>query len=121
MGFVSHMSFNSKNPTKKSNTEEEILQSKIMEQNINAISRGESWIANTIIDLEKDKRISANDIIDFLKSIGLHDDEQLEFVKSGINDHFNENYIGSIHTLIPQIEGTLRILLLSIQFSLWHF
>jgi len=109
--FAFNMSFNSKNPTKTSNTEKEILQSRIMEQNINTISIGESWIANTVIDLEKEGRISANDIIDFLTSIGLHDEEQIEFIKSGINDHFNENYIGSIHTLIPQIEGTLRVLL----------
>jgi len=109
--FLSHTSFNSRNPTKISNTKEEILQSKIMEQNINTISIGEAWIANTVMDLEKEKRISVADIMDFLKGIGLHDDEQLEFISSGISDHFNENYVGSIHTLIPQIEGTLRVLL----------
>ena len=41
----------------------------------------------------------------------MHDQEQLPILKSGIENHFKGDYIASIHTLIPQIEGTLRLVL----------
>jgi len=108
---VTHFAFNAKSPTKVSITDEEILESKIMEENIRSISIGESWLANGVKELEEQGKISAQHIIDYLKGIGLHDEEQIKFIESGISEHFKGNHISSIHTLVPQIEGTLRSLL----------
>ena len=72
------------------------------------IRLGENRLSLAVKTLENEKKITANDFIKFFEQYSTKDSEQKPFLKSGIESHFRGDYISSLHTLIPQIEGTLR-------------
>jgi hypothetical protein len=71
----------------------------------------ESNLSNTIFNLEKEKKISSDGILIFLKDYGVIDEDNIFLIKKGLDYHFSKEYIASIHILIPQIEVVLRKLL----------
>ena len=72
----------------------------------------ELQLANEIIKLESGKKISALGFIRFIACFDFLDDTLVIFISRGITRHFNQDYVSSIHVLIPQIEGILKALLL---------
>ena len=109
--LVTNISFNDKNPTSYDKTDDEIFESRVKQQIIQFIKLGESRLALAVKELEASKKLSAKDFLGVLRSIGLHEDDQMKIIASGIEDHFNKRYTASISTLVPMIEGTLRSLL----------
>lgn len=100
-----------KNPIGHTSDNESKLRSEIKLQTLQHIKFAEHWFADAIQKLEEQKRISEVDFTNFISSFGLHDKDSLEFLRSGIKHHFNQDYVASIHILIPQVENTLRLLL----------
>jgi hypothetical protein len=109
--LFSTISFNRNNPTSYANDTESNLETRIKQQTIQFIRLAESRLHLEVKRLEEEKKITELDFVTFLTDIGLYDEDQLTIIKSGISEHFRGNYISSIHTLIPQVEGTLRLLL----------
>lgn len=106
-----NITFNKYNPTSYANDEASILESKIKQQTIWSLKLLESRLSLAVKKLEEEKKLTESDFVTYLTDIGLYDEDQLTIIKSGIADHFRGNYIASIHTLMPQVEGTLRSLL----------
>jgi len=109
--MFSNVTFNKNNPVSYANDTKSILESRIKQQTIWRIRLTENRLALEVKKLEEEKKITESDFVMFLTDTGLYDNDQLTIIKSGISDHFRGNYISSVHTLIPQVEGTLRLLL----------
>lgn len=109
--IVPRTHYGRKNPIAHDNDDESQLSSEIKRQTLQNIKLGESWFSNAVRELEEQKRIADKDFIDFISSFGLHDNDSLEFIKRGIKYHFSQDYVASIHILIPQVENTLRLML----------
>lgn len=105
--------FNRYGPVGHSSDEESVLKSRIIQLSIEAIKIGEQWLSSTVKKLEEEKKITPDNFIQFISDSGLHNDDSLEFIRSGIEQHFKGNYVASIHILTPRVEGTLRALLKS--------
>ena len=65
----------------------------------------------SIRNFEKERKITVDDYIFHLKSFGLHQQSVMSLIEYGIQRHYAQDYISSIHILIPQIENTLRTIL----------
>ena len=65
----------------------------------------------SVRDYEKDGKITIKDHMDYLRYFDLHSKPILNLIECGIKRHYEEDYVSSIHILIPQIENTLRKLL----------
>lgn len=63
------------------------------------------------MDLEKGKKISSDGILNFIKNYEVIDEVNILLIKKGLDYHFSNEYIASIHILIPQIEELIRKLL----------
>lgn len=111
MRAVSTTYYNRKNPVSHNKDEKETLEGRAKQLNIQHIKIGESWLASAVKKLEEEKRLSDDDFIKFISDFNLHDKDSLEFVMRGIRYHFQQDYVGSIHVLIPQVENTLRLML----------
>lgn len=106
-------SFNKKQPTSHNVTDEEIEKSQLKTEFIRTIRMMESILSINVKKLEDNKEIKINDYFDYIDSFGLFDKTSLAIIKCGIERHFSEDYISSIHILIPQVEYTIRELLRS--------
>jgi hypothetical protein len=107
------MDVNEKNPISHSYNHNEITQSEIVKRVVQHIQLQESALSSTIGNLEVSKRISPSEFIKFISSFNFQNTVSFHLIKDGIIHHFNKDYVASIHTLIPQIEVTLRALLVS--------
>ncbi len=103
--------YNRKNPIAHTNDYESRLRSEIKRQTLEQIKLAEHWFATAVKKLEEQKRISEEHFTKFISDFGLHDKDSLELLRSGIKRHLNQDYVASIHILIPQVENTLRLLL----------
>ena len=90
---------------------EDIEQSHILDNKVLYINWFESNLSNSAFNLEKDKKISSDRILQFLKEYGLLDEDNLLLIKKGLDYHFSNEYIPSIYILIPQIEVLIKKLL----------
>ena len=109
--MFSKTTFSKKNPISHDSNDDSHLKSEMHRLTIWNIQLAENRLSLASKKLEEENKISAQDFIKFFEDRGLHDTEQLPILKSGIENHFSNDYIASIHTLIPQIEGTLRLVL----------
>lgn len=109
--LFSKTTFNKKNPVAHESADDSHLKPEIRRLTIMHIRLAENRLSLAVQKLEEENSISAKDFIKFFEYVGLHDKEQLPILKSGIENHFRGDHIASIHTLIPQIEGTLRLAL----------
>ena len=73
----------------------------------------EAILSINVKELEKNNEIKAEDYFEYIKNFGLHDKTSLAIIKRGIERHLDRDYISSIHVIIPQVEYTIRQLLLS--------
>jgi hypothetical protein len=105
--------FNKRNPLSYGDNDGAVIKSRMNQQIIMAIRLGERQLSLAMKKHEDEKKITEQDAVSFITDTGIYDMDQLTLIKSGIHDHFAGNYIAAIHTLIPQIEGTLRLLLKS--------
>lgn len=106
-----NITFNEKNPLSYGNDEQETLRLRIKQQVTNVIRLAERRLSMAMKKLEDERKVSESDFITVLSNTGLYDADQLAVIRSGIHNHFAGDYVASIHILMPQIEGTLRILL----------
>lgn len=108
LSAVSHTTFSKKNPISHATDDNELLQEKIKQLLTSNIRLGENRLSLAVRKLEDEKKITANDLLKFFEQSSILDSEQISILESGIENHFKEDYIASIHTLVPQIEGILR-------------
>lgn len=108
LNIVSHTVFSEKNPISHPSNNNEILHEKIKQLSTWNIRLGENRLSLVVKKLEDEKNISVTDFIKFFEGSEIVDLDQLAILKSGIENHFRNDYISSIHTLTPQIEGMLR-------------
>lgn len=84
---------------------------KVIQQSIFDINFRETSFAISVKKIEKEGRITSQNYMDFIETFGFYDKTSLKIIKIALERHFDEDYISSIHTLIPQIELTLRQIL----------
>lgn len=114
----SHVRFNKKGPTSHPFTDvESIYDSEAKTSKVEHILLGDSFLAASVRKLENKHKISAATTIQFVKDYGILSENSLALVSKGIEMHFQQDYISSIHILIPQIEATLRFVLESKGFN----
>lgn len=71
-----------------------------------------SIFRNTIFKrLCTEKGLTAKSLTGYLKKWGFIDAENLKLIEHGIKRHFEQDYISSIHILVPQFEAIMRKLL----------
>lgn len=71
-----------------------------------------SVFLNTIFErLCNEKGLTTETLTNYLKSWRFIDDGNLKLVEHGIKKHFEQDYISSIHILVPQLEAVIRKLL----------
>jgi len=58
--------------------------------------------------LERANLITPKNYLDFLETFGFYDETSLEIIMTALERHFQEDFVSSIHDLIPQVELTLR-------------
>jgi len=109
--MFSKTTFNKKNPVSHDSEDSSNLNSEIRRLTIWQIRVGENRLSLAVKVLEDENKISSQDFIKFFEEMGVHNSEHLPILQSGLDNHFNNDYIASTHTLIPQIEGTLRLVL----------
>ncbi len=109
--MFSKTTFNTKNPVSHDDGGDSRLISEIRRLTVWTIQLAENRLSLTVKPLEKENKISSQDFIKFFEDMQIYDDNHLPILKSGIENHFKNDYIATIHTLIPQIEGTLRLVL----------
>lgn len=61
--------------------------------------------------MNKEKKFKADNLINYLKDWGLIDNQNIKLIEHGIKKHFEQDYISSIHILVPQLEAVIRKLL----------
>ena len=74
------------------------------------IRLGENMFSDSVQDYE-DGRITADDYKSYLDSFMLHDTSVMCLIEHGIKKHYEQDYMSSIHILVPQVEYTLRKML----------
>jgi hypothetical protein len=104
---VRNVTYGRKNRVSVDNDEKSITSSQTTIGLNLKIQLSDQYIANSVKELEKDGKISAQDFVDLLSEYGI-EGSSLELIRYGIRRHFAEDYISSIHILIPQVEATLR-------------
>jgi hypothetical protein len=112
LGATSRRDYNGRNPISSSkdrggNKEVEIKRKFTLVSQLN-----ESQLAGEIRKLESSKKISALGFIRFVACFEFLNEALVHFISHGIIKHFSHDYVSSIHSLIPQIEAILRVLLL---------
>ncbi|MGI0064928.1 MAG: DUF4209 domain-containing protein [Nitrosopumilaceae archaeon] len=105
--------FNRYGPVGHSSDEESVLKAEIMRLSIQTIKLGEHWLSSAVKKLENEKKVTIDDFIHFISDYNLHNNDSLQFIRSGVEHHFRGDYVASIHVLTPQIEKTLRTFLKS--------
>lgn len=58
--------------------------------------------------LHEEKELTAETLTNYLRVWGLIDEENLKLIEHGIKKHFEQDYISSIHVLVPQLEAVIR-------------
>ena len=77
----------------------------------NSIQFLTTYLSALALEYESDGRIAACDHTDVIKSTGLCDGPTETLIEAGIRRHYEQDYISSVHTLLPQVEQTLRLAL----------
>jgi hypothetical protein len=70
-------------------------------------------LALAVKGLEDEGKISEKPFIEFVSSCNFLNEISRSLISRGITQHFQQDYISSIHILIPQIEVVLRSLLIA--------
>ena len=96
---------------KPNTSEDEISNDEYKKQFVSHINYVSIVLSLSIRDYENEGKIIVKDYVNYLTSFGLHEKSVLCLIERGIQKHYEEDYISSIHILIPQLENTLRILL----------
>ncbi len=73
------------------------------------------FIALVLNEIKKRAVVSEDDILKFIGDSPFIQDAEIEILKRGILAHYNEDYIASIHVLIPQCERIIRNLATAIR------
>jgi hypothetical protein len=98
---------------KVASTEEEIKNHLIDERMIQHIHYFENLVAQNLVKLERANRISIKGFIKFISKFSILGDNTVDLISGGLSHHFSQDYIASVHILIPQLENVLRILIKS--------
>ena len=75
------------------------------------VQKVDYWV-NTLVsslyEYEIRGKITSKDYMQYITSFCLHDEIIIKLIELGILKHYEEDYVSSIHILIPQLENTLR-------------
>jgi len=89
-------------------SEESEIPQKIIKQSITHIQIAEVYLSASVEKLERANLITPRNYLDFLETFGFYDETSLEIIMTALERHFQEDFVSSIHDLIPQVELTLR-------------
>lgn len=70
-----------------------------------------AFLSATARVYEDDGRIAPSDHMDVLRSTGLCSGPTAALIEAGIERHHAHDYVSSVHTLLPQLEQVLRLVL----------
>ena len=94
----------------EANSKKEIEHAAYVRHFKQTIRLGENMFSDSVQDYE-DGRITADDYKSYLDSFMLHDTSVMCLIEHGIKKHYEQDYMSSIHILVPQVEYTLRKML----------
>lgn len=89
-------------------SEESDIPQKIITQTITHINIAEVYLSVSVQKLERENLITPKNYLDFLETFGFYDNTSLDIILVALERHFQEDFVSSIHILIPQVELTLR-------------
>jgi hypothetical protein len=109
--YIPRVSIRDDNPVFTSKSEAEIFDDQ-MRQNIARFYQISSAITSIAIEsLVKKNDLNAQNMLSFLRSSGVYQEEQLKMISIGLERYFKGDYVSSIHVLIPRLEAILRQIL----------
>ena len=109
---VSHVKLSNVGPASGVASEEDDIKKHLVhERKISHIQFYENLICQNLFKLEESKKITSGGLMSFIRKFQLLDDNTLELVKLGITHHFDNDYVASIHILVPQLENVIRLLI----------
>ena len=53
----------------------------------------------------------------FSSNTDVFNNQSLRFIEDGVERYFNDDFVGSIHILVPQIEAVLRLMMQNLQIA----
>lgn len=87
---------------------EDDLEGNILKQTADNLQISMQFLDLVINELTKRHDLSSERTFELLKLSPAFAEDKFEFIKQGINLFYTENYVASMHILIPQIEDSLR-------------
>lgn len=112
--IIPRVSIRDDNPVLTSKSEEEIFENHVR-QNVARFYQISSPIMGIAIkSLVENNGLTVENLISYLRASGVYVEEQLCMILVGLERYFKDDYVSSIHVLIPQLEAVLRQLLGSI-------
>ena len=104
---------NEQGPTDKLAIEEKnIKENLLLDKKILFIQIVENSFSKTIHQLELEKKLTVEGIMKWFHNFEIFNKKNSYFIQTGIERHFDKDYVSSIHILMPQFESILRNLLL---------
>lgn len=112
LSFIfTRVSIRDDNPVLTSESDEEIFEHHVKQNTATRYQIGSSIIGIAIESLIEKRGFNTENFISFLGSKGVYQEEPLKMISIGIERYLEEDYVSSIHVLIPQLETTLRQIL----------
>lgn len=108
-----NVTFGGRNPISYDSDELSIIEANVSRELNWRIQIADQYLASAIAELESNNRITSEGYCQFISDSGLLDKSLFNLIAHGIEKHFDRDYVSSIHVLIPQIEATLRSLVIA--------
>ena len=109
IGFlIPRVSIRDDNPVLISKSDEEIFDHHVRQNVARFYQISSSIIGIAINTLVEKNDLNAENLVSFLLSTGIYQEEQINMIRVGLERYFEGDYVSSIHVLIPQLEAVLR-------------
>ena len=70
-----------------------------------------SIVLTSLFDhLQQRKGLNAQTMVDYVAETGLFDEDNLSLIQTGLQRHFDGDFVSALHILVPQFEDALRTL-----------
>lgn len=88
--------------------EDDPFQSELRRNALLKIQLNSIFLDHIFQRLKNEKGLNKETLYSFLRSWGLIDENNLKIIECGLENYFSEDYVGSMHILVPQLESVIR-------------
>lgn len=108
---IPRVSIRNSNSVLKSRTEDEIFEDLLIERIVMEYKLKTSILGNILDNLKKTKNLDHKNMLPFLLSSNVYKSISQEIVEVGLERYFKDDFVSSLHILIPQLERVFRSML----------